>query len=111
MVDTGAIRRRFKLIEKHLDERMRRLLAGAEAEAVGRGGVSVVARATGVSRRALWGGAGARGGRGGDWGGGPGVGEGRAPVADGRQDSSPGRRAQAHGGSGPDADRGLGGID
>ena len=32
---------------------MRRLLAGAEAEAVGRGGVSVVARATGVSRRAI----------------------------------------------------------
>jgi hypothetical protein len=53
MVDAGAIRRRFKLIEKHLDERMRRLLAGAEAEAVGRGGVSVVARATGVSRRAI----------------------------------------------------------
>jgi hypothetical protein len=53
MVDAGAIRRRFKLIEKHLDERMRRLLAATEAEAVGRGGVSVVARATGVSRRAI----------------------------------------------------------
>jgi hypothetical protein len=53
MVDAGAIRRRFKLIEKHLDERMRRLLAAAEAVAVGRGGVSAVARATGVSRRAI----------------------------------------------------------
>ena len=53
MVDEGAIRRRFTLIERHLDERMRRLLAAAEAEAVGRGGVSVVARATGVSRRAI----------------------------------------------------------
>ena len=53
MVDAGAIRRRFTLIEKHLDERMRRLLAAAEAEAVGRGGVSAVARATGVSRRAI----------------------------------------------------------
>jgi transposase len=53
MVDAGAIRRRFKLIEKHLDERMRRLLAAAEADAVGRGGVSAVARATGVSRRAI----------------------------------------------------------
>jgi hypothetical protein len=53
MVDPGAIRRRFRLIEKHLDERMRRLLAATEAEAVGRGGVSVVARATGVSRRAI----------------------------------------------------------
>jgi hypothetical protein len=53
MVDAGAIRRRFKLIEQHLDERMRRLLAAAEAEAVGSGGISLVARATGVSRRAI----------------------------------------------------------
>jgi hypothetical protein len=53
MVDTGAIRRRFKLIERHLDERMRRLLAGAEAEAADGGEISVVARATGVSRQAI----------------------------------------------------------
>jgi hypothetical protein len=51
MVDAGAIRRRFGLIEKHLDERMRRLVAAAEA--VGVGGVSLVARATGVSCRAI----------------------------------------------------------
>ena len=36
--------RRFKLIEGHLDERMRRLVAAAEAEAVGFGGASRVAR-------------------------------------------------------------------
>jgi DDE family transposase len=53
MVDAGAIRRRFKFIETHLDERMRRLVAAAEAEAVGSRGVSLVARATGVSRRAI----------------------------------------------------------
>ncbi len=53
MVDEMTIRRRFKLIERHLDERMRRLVAAAEAEAVGFGGASVVARATGVSRRAI----------------------------------------------------------
>jgi transposase len=53
MVDAGAVRRRFRLIEKHLDERMRRLVAAAEAEAIGSGGVSLVARATGVSRRAI----------------------------------------------------------
>jgi transposase len=53
MVDDITIRRRFKLIERHLDERMRRLVAAAEAEAVGFGGASVVARATGVSRRAI----------------------------------------------------------
>lgn len=34
----------------HLDERQRRLLLGAEARALGRGGAAVVARAAGVSR-------------------------------------------------------------
>src|SRR5258708_17831963 len=53
MVDEGTIRRRFRLIERHLDERMGRLVPAAEAEAVGFGGASVVARATGVSRRAI----------------------------------------------------------
>jgi transposase len=53
MVDEGNIRRRFRLIEEHLDERMRRIVAAAEAEAFGFGGASLVARATGVSRRAI----------------------------------------------------------
>ena len=37
----------------HLDERTRRLLAASEAMAIGRGGASTVARATGVSRRVI----------------------------------------------------------
>src|SRR5712691_4493279 len=53
MVNAATIARRFKLIAGHLDERMRRLLAAAEAETIGFGGASVVARATGVSRRAI----------------------------------------------------------
>jgi len=53
MADEATIRRRFRLIATHLDERMRRLVAAAEATALGFGGVSVVARATGVSRRAI----------------------------------------------------------
>jgi hypothetical protein len=53
MHDEAAIRRRFELLEENLDERMRRLVAAAEAEALGFGGASVVARATGVSRRAI----------------------------------------------------------
>jgi transposase len=53
MVDETTIRRRFRLIATHLDERMRRLVAAAEAAALGFGGVSMVARATGVSRRAI----------------------------------------------------------
>src|SRR5712691_11894801 len=53
MVNAATIARRFKLIAGHLDERMRRLVAAAEAEAIGFGGASIVARATGVSRRAI----------------------------------------------------------
>ncbi len=53
MVDVTAIRRRFVLLAPTLDERSRRLLAAAESEAVGYGGASVVARVTGVSRRAI----------------------------------------------------------
>jgi transposase len=51
MVAEAAIRRRFRLIERHLDERLRRLVAAAEVAAAG--SVSAVARATGVSRRAI----------------------------------------------------------
>src|SRR4029450_11982707 len=53
MVAEAAIRRRFRLIERHLDERLRRLVAAAEVAAAGAGGVSAVARATGGSRRAI----------------------------------------------------------
>ena len=38
-------RRRYRLIAAHLDERMRRLVAAAEAAALGFGGTSIVARA------------------------------------------------------------------
>jgi hypothetical protein len=43
------IAERWRLISAHLDERGRRLWAGAEAEAHGPGGVGVVSRATGLS--------------------------------------------------------------
>lgn len=50
MSDEESIRRRFKLISGMLDERLRRYMAAAEALAIGRGGVSIVSRATGMSR-------------------------------------------------------------
>jgi hypothetical protein len=53
MAEVEAIRRRFELLGPHLDERTRRLLAASEALALGRGGASTVARATGVSRRVI----------------------------------------------------------
>ena len=53
MAEVEAIRRRFELLARHLDERRRRLWAASEAMAIGRGGASTVARATGVSRRVI----------------------------------------------------------
>src|SRR5213594_3835116 len=52
VIDSGTVRR-FKLLEKHLDERLRRCVAAAEAAALGPRGISIVSRATGVSRRAI----------------------------------------------------------
>ena len=52
VIDSGAARR-FKLLEKQLDERMRRCVAAAEAAALGPRGISIVSRATGVSRQAI----------------------------------------------------------
>ena len=40
---------KFAVLSPHLDERQRRLLAGAEARSLGRGGMTVVARAAGLS--------------------------------------------------------------
>jgi hypothetical protein len=48
-----AVKQRFSRISGVLNERTRRLLAAVEAETLGYGGVSLVARATGVSRRAI----------------------------------------------------------
>jgi hypothetical protein len=46
----ASVRARYGLIASNLDERCRRLWAAAEAQAAGYGGVSLVARATGLSR-------------------------------------------------------------
>jgi transposase len=50
VIDEGAIRTRYVAVAPLIDERARRLLAGTESLALGRGGVSAVARATGLSR-------------------------------------------------------------
>jgi DNA-binding phage protein len=49
----AAVRQRFAVVEAALNERQRRWWAAAEAKAAGYGGVSMVARATGISRRAI----------------------------------------------------------
>jgi hypothetical protein len=48
-----AVRQRFADLENTLNERQRRIWAAAEAKQLGYGGVSTVARATGISRRAI----------------------------------------------------------
>ena len=53
MVEIDAIGQRFKVLAPVLDERTRRLVAAAEALAIGWGGTVAVSRATGVSRRAI----------------------------------------------------------
>ncbi len=52
-MSVAEIQSRFRALSPFLDERMRRLFAAAESEAIGYGGISTVARATGVSRRAI----------------------------------------------------------
>ena len=49
-IDEQVLAAKFETILPHLDERQRRLLLAAEARWLGHGGISVVARAAGVSR-------------------------------------------------------------
>jgi transposase len=50
VADIAAITARYEALKSQLDERSRRLVAAAESQAIGKGGISVVARATGISR-------------------------------------------------------------
>jgi hypothetical protein len=47
------LRRKYRVVAPELDERRRRQWAAAEARAIGYGGVSVVARATGLARSTI----------------------------------------------------------
>ena len=53
MASESEIHQRFSQLGVWLDERSRRLWAAAESVAHGRGGISLVSRASGVSRRAI----------------------------------------------------------
>jgi transposase len=48
-----AVKQRFDLLTKELNERTRRLFAATEALLIGRGGITLVSRATGLSRKAI----------------------------------------------------------
>jgi len=53
MVTEAGIRRKFMALASCLNEHTRRVWAATEARALGYGGISLVARATGISRRAI----------------------------------------------------------
>jgi hypothetical protein len=53
MTTEAAIRRKFQVLASRLDEHTRRVWAATEASALEYGGISLVARATGISRRAI----------------------------------------------------------
>lgn len=53
MSTEDAVRTRWQAVAPHFNERDRRLWACAEARSLGRGGISLVARATGLSRQTL----------------------------------------------------------
>ncbi|MGH2770627.1 MAG: ISAzo13 family transposase, partial [Actinomycetota bacterium] len=54
-ITEAALGRVCTVVMPHLDERQRRILAGALARAAGRGGIAAVATATGMSRSTLQG--------------------------------------------------------
>jgi len=53
MMTETAIRVKFHALASRLDEHTRRVWAATEADSIGYGGISLVARATGISRRAI----------------------------------------------------------
>ncbi len=53
MPDKSDAAQRYELLEKVLNERQRRMLVAVEAKVLGRGGISLVAKATGVSRETI----------------------------------------------------------
>lgn len=53
MTDETTIQRKYGAIAGYLNERTRRVWAATEADTLGYGGISLVARATGISRRAI----------------------------------------------------------
>ncbi|HSK05641.1 MAG TPA: ISAzo13 family transposase [Kofleriaceae bacterium] len=53
MTTEYEIRRKYEALSPLMNERMRRCWAGIEAEALGRGGIAIVERATGMSRTTI----------------------------------------------------------
>ncbi|MFQ6611140.1 MAG: hypothetical protein ACE5D7_10150 [Fidelibacterota bacterium] len=48
-----SIRAKYRALQPMLNERSKRLWAGTEAKAIGRGGIAIVVRATGLARKTI----------------------------------------------------------
>jgi hypothetical protein len=57
VVDEEALAEKLAVLRPHLNERQWRLLLGAEAVAIGRGGIAAVVRASGAARATVQAGA------------------------------------------------------
>src|SRR6266568_3830595 len=53
MANEAEVRAKYEALKPVMDERMSRLWAGAEADAIGDGGIAAVERATGLSRTTI----------------------------------------------------------
>jgi Rhodopirellula transposase DDE domain len=53
MEQVSVIKQKYEAIKPYMDERMRRVWAAAEAKALGRGGISAVSLATGLTRKTI----------------------------------------------------------
>lgn len=53
MEQVTLIKQKYEALRPYMDERMRRIWAGAEAKALGRGGISTVSLATGLTRKTI----------------------------------------------------------
>ena len=54
MDNLTALKHKYKILSKHLDEFALRICAAADSQALGRGGISSVARASGLSRTTIY---------------------------------------------------------
>ena len=51
--ESSVVKNKFEVLRPFMNERLRRLWAGTEANAIGRGGITLVSRATGLSRACI----------------------------------------------------------
>ncbi|UEM06742.1 hypothetical protein JL101_008670 [Skermanella rosea] len=54
MIDEAALRHQYALLRPSLDQRRRRLFAATQAQALGYGGITAVARTIGIAPSTIW---------------------------------------------------------